>query len=311
MRLLFTMKWKHDWGLVGRQTIAWVIILAIYVAIITVACLFLRGVWLYLILGLVFVSAFVQFFFSDTIVQKSMHVRIVDEHEEPQLCGMIKRLAEEAELPMPKVGIIEHEAMANIPNAFATGRGPHHSVIAVTPKIRQILSTPELEAVLAHEMSHIKNHDMLTMTIGSFAVMIAAAILNNSFMIALFGGMRDNDNNGGGVAVYFLMIAITFVVYILGTIVTMAISRYREFAADRGSAYLTGHPDSLISALKRISSGVDAAPQRAKREVSGQNSFFIIPAISGESVMELFSTHPTLEKRIENLEKVKSELKGN
>jgi len=303
------MKWKHDWGLVGRQTIAWIVILGLYVGIITLAFFFLKGFWLYLILGLVFISAFVQFFFSDTIVQKSMHVRIVDEHEEPQLCAMIQRLAEEANLPMPKVGIIEHEAMANIPNAFATGRGPHHAVIAVTPKIRELLSAPELEAVLAHEMSHIKNRDMLTMTIGSFAVMIASAILNNSFMIALFGGMKDNDNNGGGVAIYFLMIIITFLIYILGTIVTMAISRYREYAADRGSAYLTQHPDSLISALKRISSGVDSAPQRAKREVSGKNSFFIIPAISGESVMELFSTHPSLEKRIANLEKVKNELK--
>lgn len=311
MRLLFTMKWKHDWGLVGRQTVAWVIILAIYVGIISLAVFCLNGFWRYLIIGLAFISAFVQFFFSDAIVQKSMHVRIVDEREEPQLCAMIQHLAEEAELPMPRVGIIEHESMANIPNAFATGRGPHHAVIAVTPKIRELLSNPELEAVLAHEMSHIKNRDMLTMTIGSFAVMIASLILNNSFMIGLFGGMRDNDENGGGIALYILMIIITFIIYIIGTIVTMAISRYREFAADRGSAYLTGHPDSLISALKRISGGMEEAPQRAKREVSGQNSFFIIPAISGESVMELFSTHPTLEKRIANLEKVKAELRGN
>ena len=305
------MKWKHDWGLTGRQAIAWVIMLGIYVAIIWVAFRFLTGGWRYLIIGIVFISAFVQFFFSDKIVEKSMQVRIVTEHEEPRLHEIIKNLAAEANLPMPKVGIIEHKAMANIPNAFATGRNPRHAVIAVTPKIRTMLSEPELEAVLAHEMSHVKNHDMLTMTIGSFAVMLASVIINNSFIIGLLGGMRDNDNNGGGVAVYFLVLAITFVVYIVGTIVTMAISRYREFAADRGSAYLTGHPDSLISALKKISAGVDAAPRKAKREVSGQNAFYIIPAISGESVMELFSTHPSLEKRIENLEKVKAELRGN
>ncbi|HJJ32411.1 MAG TPA: zinc metalloprotease HtpX [Methanocorpusculum sp.] len=304
------MKWKRDWGLTGRQAIAWIIMLGIYVAIIWVAFRFLTGGWRYLLIGFVFISAFVQFFFSDKIVEKSMQVRIVNEHEEPRLYEIIRNLASEANLPMPKVGIIEHRAMADIPNAFATGRNPRHAVIAVTPKIRAMLSEPELEAVLAHEMSHIKNRDMLTMTIGSFAVMLASVIINNSFIIGILGGMRDNDENGAGIAVYFVVLAVTFVIYIIGTIVTMAISRYREFAADRGSAYLTGHPDSLISALKKISAGVASAPRKAKREVSGNNSFYIIPAISGESVMELFSTHPSLEKRIENLEKVKAEIRG-
>ncbi len=304
------MIWKRDSGLIGRQIAAWAIMLLLYVAIIYVAMMFLHGVWLYLILGIVFISAFVQFFFSDKIVMATMKVRVVDEDEEPKLYSMIRRLADEANLPMPKVGIIEHRAMANIPNAFATGRSPRHAVIAVTPKIRYLLTDAELEAVLAHEMSHVKNRDMLTMTIGSFAVMLASAILNNAFMIALFGGMRDNNENGGGVVVYIAAMALTFVVYLVGTLVTMAISRYREFSADRGSGYLTRNPDALISALRKISEGVDAAPVDAKREVSGSNAFYIIPAISGESVMELFSTHPSLEKRIENLEKVRAEIRG-
>ena len=284
--------------------------LGIYVLIIWVAYRFFSGSLRYLLIGSTFISAFVQFFFSDKIVEKSMHVRIVTEYEEPHLHGIIRNLAANANLPMPKVGIIEHKAMENIPNAFATGRNPRHAVIAVTPKIRTMLSEPELEAVLAHEMAHIKNRDMLTMTLGSFAVMLASAIINHSFMIKLLGGMRDDDNSGKGMAVYFIALAFSFVVYIVGTIVTMAISRYREFAADRGSAYLTMHPDALISALKKISAGVDAAPKKAKREVSGQNCFYIIPAISGESVMELFSTHPSLKNRIENLKKVKTELYG-
>ena len=302
------MIWKRDWGLVGRQVVAWMIMLALYVAIIAVASRFLSGVWFYMILGLVFISAFTQFFFSDKMVQTTMKVRVVSEDEEPRLHNMIRRLTDEAGIPMPRVGIIEHRAMANIPNAFATGRSPRHALIAVTPKIRYLLTDEELEAVLAHEISHVKNRDMLTMTVGSFAVMIAEVILNNSFFIALFGG-NDNEN-GGGMIAYAAMLAVTFVVYIVGTLVTQAISRYREFSADRGAAYITRDPDALIRALKKISDSVDAAPRREKREVSGVNSFFIIPAISGESILELFSTHPSLEKRIENLEKVREEIRG-
>lgn len=302
------MIWKRDWGLIGRQVIAWLIILLLYVVILTVALVFLKGTFLYILIGFVFISAFVQFFFSDKIVQRTMQVMLVDEDEEPKLYAMVRRLATEADLPMPKVGIIQHRAMANIPNAFATGRSPRNAVIAVTPKIRAILTEEELEAVLAHEISHVKNHDMLTMTIGSFAVMIASMILQNQFILALFGN-RDSEN-GGGILIFIAAMIVTFIVYIVGTIVTMAISRYREFSADRGSAYLTRNPDSLISALKKISSGVNAASPDAKRAVSGTNSFFIIPAISGESVMELFSTHPSLEKRIANLEKVRSEIRG-
>jgi heat shock protein HtpX len=302
------MIWKRDWGLIGRQVIAWLIILLLYVVILTVALVFLKGTFLYILIGFVFISAFVQFFFSDKIVQRTMQVMLVDEDEEPKLYAMVRRLATEADLPMPKVGIIQHRAMANIPNAFATGRSPRNAVIAVTPKIRAILTEEELEAVLAHEISHVRNHDMLTMTIGSFAVMIASMILQNQFILALFGN-RDSEN-GGGILIFIAAMIVTFIVYIVGTIVTMAISRYREFSADRGSAYLTRNPDSLISALKKISSGVNAASPDAKRAVSGTNSFFIIPAISGESVMELFSTHPSLEKRIANLEKVRSEIRG-
>lgn len=304
------MIWKRDWGLVGRQTVAWLIILALYVIIISVASRFLTGVWLYTIIGFALISAFVQFFFSDKLVQASMKVRVVSEEEAPKLHNMIRRLAGEAGIPMPRVGIIQHKSMANIPNAFATGRGPRSALLAVTPKIQQILTDDELEGVLAHEIAHIKNRDMLTMTIGSFAVMIASAILNNAFFISIFGGMRDNNENGGGFVVYLALIAVTFLVYIVGTIVTMAISRYREFSADRGSAYITRNPDALIRALEKISGAVDVAPTKDKQAVSGQNAFFIIPAISGKSVMELFSTHPSLEKRIENLEKVREEIRG-
>jgi len=301
------MKWKHDWGLTGRQTIAWIIMLGLACAIIAIAFRFLSPGWRYLLIGFVFVFMFCQFFFSDKIVCASMKVQIIDENDNPKLFNMIKTLADTAGLPMPRVGVIMHPAMSSIPNAFATGRGPHHAIVAVTPCIMDMLTDKELAGVLAHELSHVKNRDMLTMTIGSFAVMIAQVLLNNAFIIGLLGGVRDNEN-GGGIVVYIVFLIVSFLVYILGTIVTMAISRYREFAADRGSAYITEDPDALISALTKISGACESAPVEKKKEVSGVNAFFITPALSGESVMELFSTHPTLEKRIENLEKVKREL---
>jgi Zn-dependent protease with chaperone function len=304
------MIWKRDWGLFSRQVVAWLIMLLLYLAILYVARIFLWGtMWFYFIVGIVFISAFVQFFFSDKMVTSSMKVRIISHAEEPHLYDMIHRLADTAGLPMPKVGIIEHPAMANTANAFATGRSPRHAVVAVTPRIREILSDEELEAVIAHELAHVKNRDMLTMTIGSFAVMLASMILNNSFIIAITGGMR-NSENGGGIVAYLVAMAVTLVVYFIGTLVTMAISRYREFAADRGSAYITGNPDALIRALKKISGAMENMSSKRAKEVSGTNSFFIIPAISGESVMELMSTHPSLSKRIANLEKVREEIRG-
>lgn len=150
------MIWKRDWGLVGRQVVAWMIMLLLYVVILTVIMVFLQGTMMYFLVGLVFVMAFVQYFFSDKLVQRSMQVMLVDEDEEPKLYAMVRRLADEAGLPMPKVGIIQHKAMANIPNAFATGRSPRKAVVAVTPKIRYLLTDDELEAVLAHEMAHVK-----------------------------------------------------------------------------------------------------------------------------------------------------------
>jgi len=191
-----------------------------------------------------------------------------------------------------------------VPNAFATGRSPHHAVVAVTDSIMRLLSRDELEAVLAHELSHVKNRDILTMTVASFIAMIASMIMQSFFFSALFGG-RDREG-GAGIIIWVASI----VVWIASTLLIMALSRYREFAADRGSALITRNPRALISALNKISGRMDAIPVEAKAKVEGANAFFIIPALSGNTIMELFSTHPPLDQRIANLEKVETEIRG-
>ena len=305
------MIWKRDYGLLARQMVAWLVMGLIYVVLFSVIAWWLAGTgmfgtsYLYLIIGMAAVMALIQYFLSDKLVLMSTRAKVVSEDEEPKLYAMVKKLADEADLPMPRVAIMP----SPVPNAFATGRSPKHAVVAVTQAIRGVLTDEELEAVLAHELAHVKNRDMLTMTIGSFLVSIAAMIINNAFIMALLSSNRDSEN-GGGIIVFIVAMVVVVLVYIVGTLVTMAISRYREFAADRGSAYIAHNPDALISALKKIYGKMDTVPPDKKREVSANNAFYIIPAISGESVMELISTHPTLEKRIANLEKVKQEMQG-
>jgi heat shock protein HtpX len=304
------MIWKRDFGLICRQLVAWGVIFLLYAILFTVLTWWFAssGVfgssYLYVLVIMAAGLAFIQYFLSDKLVLMSTRAKVISEDEEPKLYAMVRKLAGEADLPMPKIAIMP----SPMPNAFATGRSPKNAVVAVTNSIQALLTDDELEAVLAHELAHVKNRDMLTMTIGSFLVSIASIILNNAFIMALMSSGRDSQNNGA-IAFIVAMIVI-FVVYIIGHLVVMAISRYREFAADRGSAYITGDPDALIRALKKISGGMDRVPPDKKREVSGENAFYIIPAISGKSVLELFSTHPPLEKRIASLEKVKMEMQG-
>ncbi|MDR0438617.1 MAG: zinc metalloprotease HtpX [Methanocalculaceae archaeon] len=303
------MKWKRDYGLFTRQMITWLIMGLMYVVLFSVIGWWLARIgmfgsfYLYQIIGMAAMMALIQYFLSDKLVLMSTKAKIVSEDEEPRLYAMVKKLTNEADLLMPRVAIMQ----SSVPNAFATGRSQKHAIVAVTQTLRNILTDEELEAVLAHELAHVKNRDMLTMTIGSFLVSVAAMIINNASIMALISNNRDNENNGG-IIVFIIAMIVVISVYILGTLVTMAISRYREFAADRGSAYITRDPDALIRALKKISSRMDTISPDKKREVSANNAFYIIPTISGKSMMELISTHPTLEKRIENLEMTKREI---
>lgn len=295
------MEWKRDWGLTARVLFTGFLLFLLYLVFMTVLVVFFPGVSIWLIVGLAVAMGFVQYFFSDKMVLWSTGARVIEADEYPELHRTVERLCQEAELPMPRIAIMQ----SPVPNAFATGRSPKHAVVACTDSIMRILNRDELEAVLAHELSHVKNRDILTMTLASFIAMIASMIMQSFFFSALFGG-----NNREGGASWIIIWIVSIIVYALSTILMLALSRYREFAADRGSALITRNPRALISALNKISGRIDAIPPEAKAKVEAANAFFIIPALSGNTIMELFSTHPPLEKRIANLEKVEAELRG-
>ena len=292
------MKWKRDWGLTGRVMMTMFLLFILYLVFIGV--LLWLGIGLSLMIVIVVIFALVQYFFSDKLVLWSTGSRVIEEDEYPELHAMVDKLCREADLPKPRIAIMQ----SPVPNAFATGRSPRHAVVACTDSIMRLLTKEELEAVLAHELSHIKNRDILTMTIASFIGMIAAIIMQNFLFASLF------SRRGDGAGAWIIAGIVAAIVWFISNLLLMALSRYREFAADRGSAYITNNPRALMSALNKISGRMDVVPPEAKAKVEGSNAFFIIPALSGRTFLELFSTHPPLEKRIANLEKVEQELRS-
>ena len=292
------MEWKRDWGLTARVWLTGLLLLLLYLVFMTVLLAFGVGTWVIILLAVG--MGLIQYFFSDKMVLWSTGARVIEGDEYPELHLMVEKLCKEAGLPLPKIAIMQ----SPVPNAFATGRSPKHAVVACTDSIMRLLTRDELEAVLAHELSHVKNRDILTMTMASFIAMIASMIMQSFFFSALFGG---RNREGGS---WIIIWVVSIIVYAISTLLILALSRYREFAADRGSALITRNPRALISALNKISGRMEAVPVEAKAKVEGANAFFIIPALSGNAIMELFSTHPPLEKRIANLEKVESELRG-
>ena len=292
------MEWKRDWGLTARVWLTGLLLLLLYLVFMTVLLAFGVGTWVIILLAVG--MGLIQYFFSDKMVLWSTGARVIEDDEYPELHLMVEKLCKEAGLPLPKIAIMQ----SPVPNAFATGRSPKHAVVACTDSIMRLLTRDELEAVLAHELSHVKNRDILTMTMASFIAMIASMIMQSFFFSALFGG---RNREGGS---WIIIWVVSIIVYAISTLLILALSRYREFAADRGSALITRNPRALISALNKISGRMEAVPVEAKAKVEGANAFFIIPALSGNAIMELFSTHPPLEKRIANLEKVEAELRG-
>jgi heat shock protein HtpX len=264
---------------------------------------FNAGLWLMLVI--VIGLAFFQYYTSDKLALKASGAKIVGPEEAPQLHAIVERLSAMAEIQKPRVAIVE----TDVPNAFATGRNQKHAVVAVTRGLCERLDEKEIEGVLAHELTHIANRDVLVMTVASFFAMLAAVLTRFGLYAGMFGGFGGSrDNNNNSVPIWLIVIVVSAVTYFLSWILIRTISRYREYAADRGSALITGAPEYLMSALQKISSQMTLIPQRDLREVEGMNAFFIIPARVKESASELFMDHPPLAKRLAALERIAREM---
>jgi len=246
--------------------------------------------------------AFFQYFTSDKLALAASGARVVERDQAPELHDMVERLCAMADLPKPRVAIID----TDVPNAFATGRSPKHAAVAVTRGLWQRLEPREIEGVLAHELSHIANRDVLIMTVASFFAMLAGLLTRFGIYGGMFGGGRGRDNNT--VPVWLIVLLVSVVTYFLSQILILAISRYREFAADRGSALITGAPEHLMSALQKIASDMFRIPERDLRQVETMNAFFIIPTSVKSGARALFTTHPPLEKRLEALAEIAREM---
>ncbi len=249
-----------------------------------------------------------QYFFSDKLVLWSMKAKVVTPQEQPKLHDMVERLAQVADIPKPKVAV----ATSDVPNAFATGRSPANSVVCVTTGLMKRLSDPELEAVLGHELAHIKNRDVMVMTLASFFATLAGMLvqmLSWSAMFGGFGGGRDRDRNGGASAM-MLIFLVSAVVYVVSQLLILALSRYRELAADRGGAIFVGAPATLASALMKISGAIARIPDQDLRHVEGASAFFIIPAAHGQSLLHLLSSHPPVQQRVDRLMRMQREMEG-
>jgi heat shock protein HtpX len=244
-----------------------------------------------------------QFFTSDKIALFSMGAREVTPQEEPQLHAIVERLCVQANIPKPRVAV----AQTAMPNAFAVGRSPRTATVCATSGILELLTPTELEAVLGHELTHVLNRDVMVMTVASFFASIAAFIVQIGFW---FGGAFDDENEGGALS-FMAVVLISAVVYVISWLLLQALSRYREFAADRGSAILTGRPSALISALLKISGTMQQVPQRDLRAANGElAAFYIFPPKAKQTIASLFSTHPPLEARIAHLQRLEAQLQG-
>jgi heat shock protein HtpX len=250
--------------------------------------------------------AFFQYYTSDKLALAASGAKIVSPEEAPDLHAMVERLCAMAGLPKPRVAVID----TDVPNAFATGRSPNHAAIAVTQGLWRRLEPQEVESVLAHELSHVANRDVLVMTIASFFAMLAALLTRFGLYAGLFGGFGggNRDNNNNQVPVWLIIFLVSVVVYAISFVLIRTISRYREYAADRGSAIITGAPENLMSALQKISSGITQIPQRDLREVQGMNAFFIIPTNWKSNMSEWMMDHPPLEKRLAALAEISREM---
>jgi heat shock protein HtpX len=301
----FSMKRKaygRDAGLTMRMLLTSGLLGLLYVGFALVLFYVLHaglGLMLVIVIGL----AFFQYYTSDKLALAASGAKIVERDQAPELHAMIERLCAMADLPKPRVAIVD----TDVPNAFATGRNPKHAVVAVTSGLWRRLDEKEVEGVLAHELTHVANRDVLVMTVASFFAMLAAMLTRFGLYAGMWGGGNRNNNNNS-VPVWLIVVLVSMVTYVISWILIRTISRYREYAADRGSALITGAPEYLMSALQKISGEIARIPQRDLREVAGMNAFFIIPTSVKQVTAELFMDHPPLEKRLAALAQIAREM---
>jgi heat shock protein HtpX len=285
----------RDAGLQTRMLLTLFLLGLLYV--ILIGALLTAGTGLILMVVIIGGLSFGQLFFSDRLALAAMGAKEVSPQEAPGLHAMIERLCIQADLPKPRIAVADTQ----VPNAFACGRSQKSATVCATTGIMSVLSPNELEGVMAHELSHVKHRDVLIMTLASFFASIAALILQFGFF---FGG-SDDDNPS-----FAIVLLVSFVVYIVSFFLMLALSRYREFAADRGAAIITGRPSALASALVKISGAMERVPTKDLREAERMNAFFIVPASVKKSVMSIFSTHPPMEQRIARLQTLETQLQA-
>ena len=288
-----------DAGLTARMTLVMFLLGAAFVGLV-VALMYLFPGYAVLI-GIAGIAvAFYQWWSSDKVAMRAMRAREVTPEQAPELHGMIDRLCAMADMPKPRVGVAD----LDLPNAFATGRSPDRSVVCVTTGILQMLTAEELEAVLAHELSHVAHRDVLVMTLASSAG-IAAGMMARG---AQWGGLGLFGRRNGGAPGFLVALVVSLVVYAISFLLLRLLSRYRELSADRAGAYLTMKPHALASALTKITGEIASIPQRDLRASNAMNAFFIAPAIGGISLRTVTATHPSLEQRLEQLARIQAEL---
>jgi heat shock protein HtpX len=296
---------KTDIQLTLRMTFSFLVLAIIYLAFLSFISLYFGlGILPMAVIAGLMIGA--QWYFSDRIVLWSTGTKLVTKEEYPILHEIVERLVAKTNLPKPRIGVVNME----VANSFATGKGPKSSVVVVTTGLMRILEKNELEGVLSHELTHIKHRDVTVITLASLFSTIAWFVMQSSMFGAMWGGYGygsgGRQQQGGGI---FLVLIVAAIVWFLSFIIIRAISRYREFAADSGGAYMTGQPLFLSRALMKISGEVKVAPKPELKRIEGMNAFFIIPAMSGQTIARFFATHPPVEERVKRLMEIEAELR--
>ncbi len=287
-------RWKGDSGLRVRMVLSFGILVILYIIFLSI--LHYLGVGYIPLAIIAAVMILAQWYFSDKIVLWSSGAKIISREEYPKLHEIVERLSTNNGLPKPKVAMVN----SNVPNAFATGKSPKSSLVAVTTGLLELLDDDELEAVIGHELTHVRSRDVLVLTLASVFSTVAWYLMQFGF----YGGLQTRNRNSAGSGVIVLLVAV--VTWVVSFLIIRAISRYREYSADRGGAIMTGKPDKLATALLKISGKIKVIPPHELKNVQKLNAFFIIPALSGSSIANLFSSHPPVEKRVQKLKEMQS-----